>query len=120
VAQVAQLTRIVTCKGHTSTEVVSLLTDLSPQQASPARLLSLVRGHWHIENRSHYVRDVSFQEDHSHLRSGQAPQVLAAFRKLAISLIHRCGTSHSSATRRGFASHPEQVLALLCSPGGPQ
>jgi predicted transposase YbfD/YdcC len=120
VAQGAQLTRTVTCKGRTSTEVVYLLTDLSPQQASPERLLSLVRGHWHIENRSHYVRDVSFQEDRSHLRSGHAPQLLAAFRNLAISLIHRSGTSHISATRRCFAYHPEQVLALLCSQGGPQ
>jgi predicted transposase YbfD/YdcC len=119
-AQVAQLTRTVTCKGVTSTEVVYLITDLCPAQASPLRLLALVRGHWSIENRSHYVRDVCFLEDRSRLRSGQAPQVLAAFRNLAITLIHRGGTSHISATRRSFAYHPQQVLTLLCSQGGQQ
>lgn len=120
VAQVAEVTRTVTCKGDTSTEVVYLITDLGPIQASPERLLCLVRGHWGIENRSHYVRDVSFQEDRSRLRSGNAPQLLAAFRNLAISLIHRSGTSHISATRRSFSYHPEQVLTLLCFPAGQQ
>lgn len=120
VAQVAQLTRTITCKGHTSTEVVYLITDLGPTQAAPLRLLSLVRGHWGIENRSHYVRDVSFQEDHCRLRSGNAPQLLAAFRNLAISFIHRSGTSQICATRRAFSYHPEQTLALLCSQGGQQ
>jgi predicted transposase YbfD/YdcC len=120
IAQVAEVTRTVTCKGETSTEVVYLITDLSPQEASPLRLLSLVRGHWGIENRSHYVRDVSFQEDRSRLRTGNAPQLLATFRNLAISLIHRVGSSQISATRRSFSYHPHQALALLCSKGGQQ
>ncbi len=120
IAQVAEVTRTVTKQGETSTEVVYLITDLSPQQASPVRLLSLVRGHWGIENRSHYVRDVSFQEDRSRLRIDNAPQLLAAFRNLAISLIHRCGSSQISATRRSFSYHPHQALALLCSKEGQQ
>lgn len=118
IAQAAELSRSVTQQGQTSLEVVSLITDLSPQQASPGRLLSLVRGHWGIENCSHYVRDVCFQEDRSHLRTGNAPQLLATFRNLVISLIHRCGSSQVSATRRSFAYHPQQALALLCSKGG--
>jgi predicted transposase YbfD/YdcC len=120
VAQVAEVTRTVTKKGETSTEVVFLITDLSPQQTSPLHLLTLVRGHWGIENRSHYVRDVSFQEDRSRLRSGNAPQILAALRNLAITLLHRLGTSQISSTRRSFAYHPEQALALLCPKGGQQ
>jgi predicted transposase YbfD/YdcC len=120
VAQVAELTRTVTKKGVTSTEVVYLITDLSPQQASPLHLLTLVRGHWGIENRSHYVRDVSFQEDRSRLRSGHAPQVLAAVRNVAITLLHRSGTAQISSARRSFAYHPEQALALLCPKGGQQ
>src|SRR5438128_7109960 len=51
------------------------------------------------QNRSHYVRDVSFKEDRSHLRTGNAPQILAAFRNLAITLIHRLGSSQIAATR---------------------
>src|SRR5205085_9024942 len=115
--QVAQLTRRVT-KAGTTTEVVYLITTLAPAKASPERLLSLNRGHWSIENRSHYVRDVSFGEDRSRLRTGHAPQILAACRNLAITLIHRHGSCHIKATRRHFASCPQQALALLISPKG--
>jgi len=117
---VAELTRTVTKQGVTCTEVVYLITDLSPQQASPLHLLTLVRGHWGIENRSHYVRDDSFGEDRSRLRSGHAPQVLAALRNVAITLLHRSGTAQISSARRSLAYHPEQALALLCPRGGQQ
>ena len=65
------------------------ITSLSPDQADAAALLALVRQHWHIENRSHYVRDVSFGEDASQVRRGSLPQVMAALRNCAINLI-RC------------------------------
>jgi predicted transposase YbfD/YdcC len=55
--------------------------------AGPAQLLQLIRGHWAIENRLHYVRDVSFGEDGSQIRSGAAPQVLAALRNAVIGLL---------------------------------
>lgn len=113
VEQVAQLTRTVTKAGVTTTEVVYLITTLTPAKASPERLLELTRGHWSIENRTHYVRDVTFGEDRSRLRSGHAPQIMAAFRNLAITLIHRFGSSHIRATRRHFASCPQEVLPLL-------
>jgi len=120
VAQVAQLTRTVTKAGTTTSKVVYLITTLSASKASPDRLLDLNRGHWSIENRSHYVRDVSFKEDRSRLRTGNAPQILAAFRNLAITLIHRFGSSQIAATRRHFASCPQEALALLSSPKGGQ
>ncbi len=120
VAQVAQLTRTVTKVGKTTTEVVYLITTLSPPKASPQRLLELVRGHWGIENRLHYVRDVSFGEDRSRLRTGSAPQVLAALRNLVITLIHRSGSSQIAATRQHFASCPQEALALLFSRKGDQ
>lgn len=120
VAQVAQVTRIVTKNGETSTEIVYLITDLAPQQAPPSHLLTLVRGHWGIENHSHYVRDVSFQEDRSRLRTDNAPQILAACRNLALTLLHRAGFSLISSARRSFAYHPERALALLCSTAGQQ
>jgi predicted transposase YbfD/YdcC len=114
-AQVAELTRTVTMRrtGKISQEIVYLITDLSPLQASPERLLDLVRGHWSIENASHYVRDVTFHEDRSALRSGHAPQIMAALRNLAITLIHRQGSSQIAATRRHFASHPSHAFHLL-------
>jgi predicted transposase YbfD/YdcC len=119
IRQVAQLTRIVTSKTGTTTEVVYLITNLSASQASPQRLLAVVRGHWSIENGSHYVRDVTFAEDRSRLRSGTAPQVLATLRNLAITLIHRTGTSRIAETRRAFSYDPSLALDLIvrfCSP----
>jgi predicted transposase YbfD/YdcC len=113
--QVAELTRTVTIRktGKTTEEVVYLITALTPADGSPACLLEIVRGHWGIENSSHYVRDVTFGEDRSRLRSGYAPQIMAAFRNLAITLIHRQGSSLIAGTRRHFASHPHEAFALL-------
>ncbi|EFH83823.1 ISAs1 family transposase [Ktedonobacter racemifer] len=115
IEQVAELTRTVTVRktGKTSHEVVYLITPLTALEASPQRLLALVRGHWSIENSSHYVRDMTFGEDRSRLRSGQAPQILATFRNLAITLIHRQGSSQIAATRRHFASHPHLAFRFL-------
>jgi predicted transposase YbfD/YdcC len=115
IEQVAELTRTVIIRktGETSQEVVYLMTALTPLEASPQRLLELVRGHWSIENSSHYVRDVTFHEDRSRLRSGHAPQIMAALRNLVITLFHRQGTSQIAATRRHFASHPSHAFALL-------
>lgn len=115
ISQVARLTRTVTVRktGKTTTEVVYLITDLTPIQATPRRLLDLDRGHWSIENGLHYVRDVSFGEDHSRLRSGSTPQLMAALRNLAITLIHRNGSSQIAASRRHFSSHPREAFSLL-------
>lgn len=115
IAQVGQLTRTVTttATGMVRSETVYLMTTLTSAQASPGRLLALIRGHWQIENGLHYVRDVSFGEDRSHLRSGNAPQILAACRNLAITLIHRSGSRDIAACRRAFAYHPRRALNLL-------
>jgi predicted transposase YbfD/YdcC len=115
VRQVAQLTRTVTVRrtGKTTQETVYLITTLSPQEASPQRLLELVRHHWCIENSLHYVRDVTFGEDRSRLRPGNAPQVMAALRNLAITLIHRSGSFQIAETRRHFSYQPQEALAFL-------
>jgi predicted transposase YbfD/YdcC len=118
-AQVAQLTRTVTVRRthKTTEEVVYLITDLDPSAASPRRLLDLVRGHWSIENSLHYVRDVTFGEDRSQLRSGNAPHIMAALRNLVITLIHRQGSDQIAESRRQFAYHPRQALKLLLHKG---
>jgi predicted transposase YbfD/YdcC len=113
IRQVAELTREVAKKGSTTREVAYLITDLASAQASPERLLASIRGHWSIENGSHYVRDVTFGEDRSRLSTGAAPQILAALRNLVITLIHRTGTSLIAATRRAFSHQPAQAFALL-------
>jgi len=69
------------------------ITSLKPDQANPIRLLELNRGHWAIENKSHYVRDVVFNEDRCRVRSGHAAQLLASIRNLAIGLLRLAGIS---------------------------
>lgn len=112
---VAELQRTVTVRstGKTTHEVVYLLAMLPSHLASPQCLLELARGHWCIENSLHYVRDVTFGEDRCRLRTGNAPQILAALRNLVITLIHRWGSSQIAASRRHFASHPQEAFALL-------
>jgi predicted transposase YbfD/YdcC len=112
--QVAQLTRTVRDRTGTHREVVYLLTSLTPRQADPTRLLALIRGHWSIEAR-HWVRDVTFGEDRSRLRCGHAPQIMAALRNLALTLIRRTGTTAIAAYRRHLAAHPARALRLLHS-----
>lgn len=116
----AQLTRIRTEKGETSIEVVYLICILPPGQDRPHDVLGWVRGHWAIENSLHYVRDVTFAEDRSRICTGHAPQLLAACRNVALTLIHRCGSSQVAASRRSFSYHPRRAFDLLFSRASPQ
>ena len=70
VAQVGQVESTVTKDGQTTTEVRSFVTSEPGSEAAGPRLLGWVRGHWSIENRSHYVRDVTLGEDASRIREG--------------------------------------------------
>jgi hypothetical protein len=72
-AQVARLVTRRTRRGVWREQTHYLITSLAQEQASPARLLQLSRGHWGIENRLHWVRDVTFDEDRCQVRSGAAP-----------------------------------------------
>lgn len=72
-----------------------------------------MRGHWHIENRSHGVRDVTFDEDRSQVRSGSLPQVLAALRNTVLGLMRQAGETNIAAACRRFAAQPWEALALL-------
>ena len=83
------------------------------EQASATCLLELVRGQWTIENRSHWVRDVTFDEDRSQVRTGNVPQVMAALRNTAIGLLRLAGESNIAAACRRLAAQPEQALTLL-------
>ena len=74
-ARVAQLRRTVTRSGKKTVEVVYLIT--SDRHADPATLAAWVRGHQEIENRLHWLRGVTYQEDKSLVRTGNAPRVMA-------------------------------------------
>lgn len=94
--------------------MVYLITSLSPQKADAKRLLSLNRGHWEIENRLHWVRDVDFAEDLSQIRTGSGPRVMATLRNLAISLIRLRDRSRGIAQAlRDLAARPHLALAMV-------
>ena len=97
-----RITRERTVKGVKSVEVVYGITSLSVKRADAATLLALLRTHWQIENGLHYVRDVTLGEDACRVRSGTAPQVLAALRNVAVHLLAAVDTarSHAHAIRR--------------------
>jgi len=73
------------------------VTSLSPERADASSLLTCWRGHWQIENGLHWVRDVTFDEDRSQVRSGNAPQIMAAIRNAAIGLMRWAGYSSIAA-----------------------
>ena len=88
-AQVGRITRSRLVRGKESRHVAYAITSLAPETAGAAVLLELSRAHWGIENRVHFLRDVSFAEDACRVRSGAAPQTLAAFRNTVLSLMRR-------------------------------
>ena len=115
-AQVARLVSTRTERAVTTRETHYLITSLTREEASPRRLLHLSRGHWGIENRLHWVRDVTFDEDRCQVRSGAAPQVMAALRNTVIGLLRCEGADNIAAALRTYAAHPERALALVTTP----
>jgi predicted transposase YbfD/YdcC len=95
------------------TETVYAITDLSDDQIRPAQLADAMRAHWGIENRLHWIRDVTFAEDLSQIRTGHGPAVMATLRNLAISLHRRAGAANIAAACRRISRHPNRVLSLL-------
>lgn len=112
-AQVAQLRRTVTDKATKTVEVVYLITSAGLTDAPPQRLATWVQGHWGIENRLHWIRDVTFGEDGSQVRTGQAPRVMATCRNLAISILRIAGWDNIAAGLRHHARHPDHALAIV-------
>jgi hypothetical protein len=93
-------------------EVRYFLTSLPPT-TRPAAVLAAVRRHWHIENRLHWPRDVTLGEDACQVRTGRAPQALAAVRNAVIGLLHGHGVANGAATIRACAWSPPAFLFSL-------
>jgi predicted transposase YbfD/YdcC len=86
-----------------SCEIAYAITSLTSEKASPQRLLELNRMHWGIENGLHWVRDETFREDRSQIRTGTAPRVMATLRNLVITILKRFGVTDITKTRRWFS-----------------
>jgi predicted transposase YbfD/YdcC len=114
-AQVLQVTRktrqLRTRRWRTVT--IYAITSLTFAQASPARLADYLRGHWAIENGLHYLRDTTFAEDGSQVRTGASPQVMACLRNLAIGALCGAGPINLAAALRHHARDPARPLTTL-------
>jgi hypothetical protein len=94
-------------------EMAHGVTSLTEQKASAADLLQFNRGQWEIENRLHWVRDVTFDEDRSQVRRGHGPQMMASLRNLAISLLRMAEATNIASATRHLGRRTEKVLRLL-------
>lgn len=121
--QVVKVERPTEVHGTTTTQTRSLLTRLDAT-VGPTRLLALIRGHWQIENRRHYVRDVTVGEDASRLRAGAAPRIMATLRHVVLTLLHQHHATRIASTLRAIAWSGSALRLLglrpckLKDPGG--
>jgi predicted transposase YbfD/YdcC len=114
-AQVCRIRRITyNLDGELMREEVAYgITSLSKDKADAKRLLALNRGHWSIENRLHWVRDVTFDEDRSQVRSKEGPRVMATLRNLVISLLRLHDVKNIAQALRACSRKPERALQYI-------
>lgn len=98
---------------RTRKEVVHGITNLRTDHADAAQLATFVQGHWSIENSTHYVRDVTYREDASRTRTGNAPAVLAALRNAVTTALRLAGAVNIAAARRAATLNPQTIIELF-------
>lgn len=111
---VVQATRIMRFRtnartGKLTRKTVYAITDLTCTEATPERIGRLARSQWGIENRLHFVRDVTFAEDTSRVRTGHGPENMATLRNHAISTLRRAGHHNIAAALRHVSCRPTPV-----------
>jgi hypothetical protein len=95
-------------------DVAFAITSLSRQQAKPRDLARMLRGHWCIENNLHYVRDVTYGEDGSRIRTGSGPRVMASLRNIAIGIHRLNGETNMRHATRACCQNSRRGFTLLC------
>jgi predicted transposase YbfD/YdcC len=113
--QIIQVTRdrVVTATGEHSHEIVYAICSLPFERAHPRMIAAWLRHHWGIENAVHWVRDVTFDEDGSTVRTGAAPQVMATLRNTALNLHRLTGADNIAEACRLTAFSPDRGIQLL-------
>jgi len=116
-AQVARITRRrrplnSSTSSRWSTETSYAITSLNATQATPAQLAGWIRGHWAIEA-LHHIRDVTYGEDASQIRTGNGPQVMATLRNLTTGIMKMAGHRNIAAACRYHARDATRTLATL-------
>ena len=112
-AQAIQIVRRRKLKGKWSAETCYAITSLTVTQASPGRLAAIIRGHWGIEDRLHWVRDMDFDEDRSQIRTASGPRIMASLRNLAITILRLAGATSIAAALRYHARRPARPLRTI-------
>lgn len=110
--QVCKVERRCRQRGVVTSEVRYAITSLDAR-VSAERLLAYRRDHWSIENRVHYVRDVSMGEDASQVRTGAAPEAMAVLRNVVLGLLRQAGWNNIAAGLRHYGWHPAHAFRLL-------
>ncbi|MEV0809247.1 transposase, partial [Micromonospora sp. NPDC050200] len=85
---------------RTSKEIIHGIVSLGADLAGPHHLNAYARGHWSVETRLHWTRDVTFHEDDSQLRTGTAPRAMATFRNLSLNTFRLAGRANIAHARR--------------------
>jgi predicted transposase YbfD/YdcC len=93
--------------------VVYGVTSLPRARAGAGRLLALSRGHWGIENESHWVRDCVLHEDARQVPTGAVARAMAAFRTTVISLLRARGERRITHATRRLQARPWECLELI-------
>jgi predicted transposase YbfD/YdcC len=116
--QIIEITRerLVTATGVRSVEIVYAICSEAFEQAPPKLIASWLRRHWGIENSVHWVRDVSYDEDRSTVRTGTAPQTMAALRNTAMNLHRLAGAANIAEACRTAAFTSHNALQLFTNP----
>lgn len=109
ITAICRIERIRETRDRCSREVIYAITSLPTDKLDPAGLLQLSRDHWRIENSLFHVRDVTFAEDASRVRSGEAPKVMAELRNATLTLIRQSGQKPRPA-REAYASRPRAAI----------
>ena len=103
----------MTRNGRKTVEVVYLSTSMPMTSAAPSQVTAWIRGHWAIENRLHWVRDVTFDEDRSTIRTGTTPRVMATLRNTAVSILRLAGHTSIATALRHHSRNPHRPIDLL-------
>ncbi|HEX5406598.1 MAG TPA: ISAs1 family transposase [Pseudonocardiaceae bacterium] len=102
--------------GHwLSKEIVHGVTSLPGEQAAPEDLARLIREHWTVENKSHWVRDVVYREDHQHAYVSTGAQVMATLRNLALGLLRLAGTTEITRTVQRIAADGRRIFPIIAA-----
>jgi predicted transposase YbfD/YdcC len=111
---VQQVARIIRTNTTANTEeTCHIVTSVPARQAGPEQLASWVQGHWTIENKIHWQRDVTYDEDRSQLRRGHGPRVMATLRNTALTCLRLLGTTAITQTQRHLENHPDIAARII-------